>query len=80
MKIDKWLSSLPSEYQMCLLFAFIGVTSWACQPLSPILASSLTSLFTFLGTLAGGFLTHGVLSRRTNNCQDLIGNTTNSNQ
>lgn len=73
--LTRWMGTLPTEYQLVLVFAAIAMTCWLCQPLSPILASSFDVLLTFLGTLSGGFLTHGILARRSNNCQDLIGNT-----
>ena len=71
----KFLSSLPTEYQMAFIFALIAVACWGVSALSPALASSLGALFAFLGTLAGGFLVHGGFVRRSTNCSDLIGDT-----
>ena len=75
MAFNKWLSSLPTEYQMAFVFALIAVICWGCSVMSSTLAGSLGALFSFLGILAGGFLVHGGYTRKTGNCKDLIGDT-----
>ena len=76
MKFDKWLSSLPTEYQFALVTLTIMQVCFFSTVLSPILDKNLASILTALGSLALGAIAHGAVVRGKGNAADLIGHTT----
>jgi hypothetical protein len=73
MKFDKWLSSLPTEYQFALTACIIMQVCYLLTPWSTVLDKNLNSILTALGSLALGAIAHGAVVRGKGNAQDLIG-------
>ena len=72
-----WLSGLPTEFQLALVFGLFMLLVFFLSPVHPVYEKNLSSVLTALSSLALGALAHGVGSRwgKPDGAKDLMGDT-----